>query len=95
MLRSINPNLVEITWIYAWSHFGIVRPFWLYSHMNIFPVDAVSLHSEKKKKKKTFEYWVPSNKCLLKLSLISWAEVPSWRESPGSGDDFIVLLCGR
>lgn len=52
MLRSINPNLVEITWIYAWSHFGIVRPFWLYSHMNIFPVDAVSLHSGGGKKKK-------------------------------------------
>lgn len=55
----------------------------------------IAFRGGEKKKKKTFEYWVPSNKCLLKLSLISWAEVPSWRESPGSGDDFIVLLCGR
>lgn len=48
MPRSIHPNLVEIAWMYAWSHFGRVRMLWLYSRMNIFPVDAVSLHSEKK-----------------------------------------------
>ena len=44
------------------AHFGIVGMLWLYSRMNIFPVDAVSLHSEKK----TFEYCIPLNKCLLK-----------------------------
>lgn len=68
---SISPNLVEITWMYAWSHFGIVRTFWLYFRMSIFPVDAVSLHSEKKPKQTTSEYCIPLNKCLLKLFLIS------------------------
>lgn len=62
----------------------------VFSH-ECFPVDAVSLHSEKQ----PFRYCIPVNKCLLKLSLISWAEVPSWRESPGSGDGFIVLLYDR
>jgi len=65
--------------------------FWLCSHVSVFPADAVSLHSEEK----TFGYCIPLNKCLLKLSLTSSAEVPSWRESPGSDDGFMVLLCGR
>lgn len=58
----------------------------VFSH-EYFPVDAVSWPSEKR----TFKYCIPVNKCLLKLSLISGAKVPSWRESPGSGDGFIVL----
>lgn len=74
--------------MYVWLCFGIVTKFWLYSHMNVFAVDAVLLISEKK-----IQYCIPLNKFL--LMLISWVEVPSWRENLGSVDGFIVLVCGR
>lgn len=48
-----------------------------------------------KEKRKLLNTVLLLNKHLLKLSLISWAELASWRESPGSSDGFIVLLCGR
>lgn len=88
MLISIHPNLVEITFgvcvAVLWNSNKILA---LFSHECF--CSGCSLTDFRKK----IQYCIPLNKFL--LMLISWVEVPSWRENLGSVDGFIVLVCGR